>query len=276
MDLSTGDFYTIRNIIKDHSGIFLPDTKKNFLRVRLNHRLKVTGMETAKEYYYFLKYDYGRAQEINALIDAATVNETYFYRDETQLIDFIEEVLPIILSKNHGFTPLTIWSAGCSTGDEPYTLAILLKEYTNVNGGNCFNILGTDISQTMLKSAREGLYDSYSIRYLPPVYLLKYFDKTADNRVAINTDIKSMVKFAHINLMDPLATCRLHDMDCIFCRNVIIYFDDDDKRKCLDHLYRCLKKGGYLFLGHSESLGRISRLFEVVHLKQTICYKKPE
>lgn len=136
------------------------------------------------------------------------------------------------------------------------------------------NILGSDINHAVLRSAREGFYSDYSVRHLPPYYLLKYFDKNPDGTYVLKEQVKQLIKFAHINFMDSFATGRIRDIDCIFCRNVIIYFDDEDKGRCINNLYRSLTKGGYLFLGHSESLGRISNLFEVVRLKQTIAYKR--
>lgn len=276
MDILNEDFHNIRDLIHDRSGIYLADTKKNFLRIRLNHRLKVTGMESAKDYYFFLKYDPGGAREIESLIDAVTINETYFYREEIQLNDFVKQVLPKIHDNVNPHLTKTIWSAGCSTGEEPYTLAMLLNEYQGLKNRNNVRIMAADICKTVLKSAREGRYDEHSLRYLPPGYLLRHFDQTEKGSFSIKDHIKNRVQFAHINLMDSFSTSRIRDIDAVFCRNVIIYFTDEDKRKCLEHLYCCLKKGGYLFLGHSESLGRISGLFDVVRLKQTICYQKPE
>ncbi len=274
MEISIEDFKTIRDMIRERCGIWLTDSKINFLKIRLNHRLKDTNMETVKDYYYYIKYDPNADKEMDDLIDAVTVNETYFYREEAQLEDFNHEIVPRILEQKKGLSPVSIWSAGCSTGEEPYTLAMLLMEHPLKISPSMINILGSDINHAVLRSAREGFYSNYSVRHLPPYYLLKYFDKNPDGTYVLKEQLKQLIKFAHINFMDSFATGRIRDIDCIFCRNVIIYFDDEDKGRCINNLYRSLTKGGYLFLGHSESLGRISNLFEVVRLKQTIAYKK--
>jgi len=275
MDLSKKNFNSIRYIIKGKSGIWLGDTKINFLESRLTRRFKATSMETVKDYYYYLKYDSDGEKELEALIDAVTINETCFFREKDQLDDFIDVIFPRLLDRAKASGPLTIWSAGCSTGEEPYTLAMLLMEHFGVGRDYRINILASDISRTVLHSAREGIYDDYSIRYVPNHYLAKYFDKIGEGKYAIKALIKQMVSFARINLMNSFATGRIRNMDCIFCRNVIIYFDDEDKEICMDHLYRSFNKEGYLFLGHSESMNRISNLFEVVRLNQTLAYRKP-
>ncbi|MBF0549793.1 MAG: protein-glutamate O-methyltransferase CheR [Deltaproteobacteria bacterium] len=268
------DLDNIRNLIKSRCGIWLAETKMNFLTIRLAHRLKVTGMETPKDYCYYLKYDPGGDEELNQLIDAVTVNETYFFRDLDQLSDFSEEIVPAMMKNKREWDSIRIWSAGCSTGEEPYTLAMLLLEHSQKIDASRISIIASDISDTVLRAAREGIYDDYSVRYVSPWLLLKYFDKDRDGRYVLKETVKTVVKFAHINLMDPFATGRVKEMDCIFCRNVILYFDDDDKEKCTQYLYRGMNKGGHLVLGRAESLGRISNLFDVVRLKRTTVYGK--
>jgi chemotaxis protein methyltransferase CheR len=276
MELSTEDFKIIRDIIKKRSGIWLPDSKTTFLKIRLRHRLKVTNTETVKNYYYYIKYDPNGEKEIDDLIDAVTVNETYFFRDDDQLDDFSTEIVPRLLEKKGVFDPVSIWSAGCSTGEEPYTLAMLLLEHPLNIEPSRINIVCSDISGSVLQSAREGLYDEYSIRNIPPYYLLKYFEKDENGKYRIKKQAKDVVNVSRINLMDAFAAGRIRNMDCVFCRNVIIYFADNEKETCISHLYRSLKKGGYLFLGHAESLGRISSLFESIRLKRTVAYRKSE
>lgn len=273
-ELAIEEFRTLRDMIKERSGIWLSDTKVSFLSVRLNHRLKVTNIESAKDYFFYLKYDPEGGAELDNLVDAATVNETYFFREDAQLEDFSNEIVPKILEQKTGGEPITIWSAGCSTGEEPYTLAMLLLEHPLQIEPSRISIIASDINRSILSAAREGVYDSYSVRRTPPLYLLKYFEKRDDGKYLVNEKVRRLVKFAHINFMDPFATGRIRDMDAAFCRNVIIYFDDIDKGRCIDNLRRSLAKGGYLHLGHSESLNRSSSLFDVVRLKQTVAYRK--
>ena len=275
MDLSREDFEQIRKVVKNRSGIWLSDAKLNFLKLRLAPRLRETSMETARDYYYFLKYDSNGEKELDDLVDAVAVNETYFFREEHQLKDFMQGIIPQLSHVNKGMNPLSIWSAACSTGEEPYTLAMLLLEHASTIHPSKIRILASDISQTALHAAREGIYDNYSLRYLPESYRVKYFDETWDGRYAIKNRVKQLVNFGRINLMDSFAANRVKNMECIFCRNVLIYFDDVDKSRCINNLYQSLVSGGYLLLGHSESLARISDLFEIVRMNNSVLYKKP-
>lgn len=269
MNLTAEDSRPIRELIKEKSGIWLSDAKTVFLESRLASRFKATNMDNAKDYFLYLKHDSNGRRELDCLVDAVTVNETYFFRENTQLEDFCNEVVPELLGRNGGI--LSIWSAGCSSGEEPYTLAMMLLEH-NIDATR-INVIGSDINRNILHFAREGCYDGYSVRHVPSHYLLKYFDKTPDGRYCVKERVKQLVKFANVNFIDPFSTGRMKDIGCIFCRNVIIYFDEKDKGRCIDNLRRSLIKGGYLFLGHSELLSRSSSLFDVVRIGETIAYR---
>ncbi len=275
MDLSAEDFNNIRNAIKARSGIRLADSKMNFLHRRLIQRCRAVNMETARDYYYYLKYDPAGDNELDNLIDAVAINETYFFREEDQLEDFSREAVPSLLERRKGLAPLTIWSAGCSTGEEAYTLAIMILEHPLRARFPKVRITASDISQKALYAAREATYDEYSVRYIPKNLLAKYFEPVGNGMYMVRDQVKQMVNFARINLLEPLAVNRLGNIDCIFCRNLLIYFDDSDKARCAGNLYQSLGKGGYLFLGHSESLARISDLFEIVRLEHSVVYRRP-
>ncbi len=274
MELSQEDFESIRSIIKDRSGIFLGTTKINLLGSRLAQRLRATNTGSVKDYYYYLKYDSKGQAEIDNLIESVAIGETFFFRHVEQLTDFSDQVAPEIVSRGKMAQNLSIWSAGCSTGEEAYTLAILLLESNCKIRPSSINILASDINASALHSAREGIYDDYSVKNVPSHLLEKYFDTRDKGKFAIRPEVKALVNFASINLMDHRSTGRIRNMDCIFCRNVMIYFDDRDKGRCAEHLYESLTGNGYVFLGYSESLGRISNLFEPIKLKQTIAYRK--
>lgn len=275
MDISREDFDNISSMIKEKSGICLGNAKTSFLASKLAHRLKETNSESVKEYYFYLKYDSKGMIELDNLIETVTVGETFFFRHQEQLDDFAGQVLPEILKHRRNLHPLSIWSAGCSSGEEAYTLAIMLLESNCKLDRDSINIMASDISASALHSAREGIYDDYSVRNVPRGLLYKYFEKTAKGKYLIAPTIKQIVRFASINLMDYRSTSRVRNVDCIFCRNVIIYFDEKDKRRCVEHLYESLSEDGYVFLGHSESLGRISNLFEPLKLRHTVAYRKP-
>lgn len=274
MDLSQEDFQNMRSIIKDRSGIFLGDTKINFLRSKLAQRIRETNSGSVKDYYYYLKYDGKGQAELDSLIESVAIGETFFFRHTEQLSDFAGRVAPEIVSRRKIASHISIWSAGCSTGEEAYTLAILLLEsHCNLRPSS-INILASDINASALQSAREGIYDNYSVRNVPVNLLEKYFDAKGKDKFAIKSEVKALVRFASINLIDHHSTGRVRNMDCVFCRNVMIYFDDKDKSRCAENLYESLSQDGYLFLGYSESLGRISNLFEPMKLKETIAYRK--
>lgn len=276
MEEAMEGFEKIRDLINERSGMFFGDSKKTFLQVRLTPRLKRTNSDTLKDYYYYLKYDPNGEAELCNLIDSITVNETFFFRHQEQLDDFCDEVAPILLSRSKSRQPLILWSAGCATGEEPYTLAMLLLESPLGIRPDAINIIASDISASSLRSAREGVYDAHSLRHTPRAFMERYFNVNGDGKYTITQRVRRLVKFCSINLTDSVAAARMRDVDCIFCRNVIIYFDDAHKAKCAENLYQALRYGGYLFLGYSETLGRISTLFQPVRLKTTVAYRKPE
>ncbi len=276
MDITQEDFDSIRFLIKEKSGISIGANKANFLVSKLGRRLKETNSESFKEYYFYLKYDSRGSSEVDRLVDLVTVGETFFYRHIEQLEDFSEQVLPGILKNRRLLHPLSIWSAGCSSGEEAYTLAIMLLESDCKLNPDSINIMASDISSSALQAAREGVYDEYSVRNVPKHLLGKYFEKNRAGKYILDPFVKNVVRIASINLMDSQSTGRVRNVDCIFCRNVMIYFDDTDKKRCVENLYGALADDGFMFLGHSESLGRISNIFEPFRLKHTVAYRKPK
>ena len=207
-------------------------------------------------------------------IDALTTNETYFLREEYQLKAFKDEILPEIMNKKTDKT-LRIWSAGCSTGEEPYTLAMLIIE-AQLPVDWKVEIIGSDISQRVLQVARRGVYSKSSFRVMPDQYRDRFFDKDGSDKYHISEEIKEKVSFAKLNLLDSQRINLIPTMDIILCRNVIIYFNNETKRKVIGNFYNKLNGGGYLLLGHSESLMNVSTSFKLKHLKNDMVYQKPE
>lgn len=273
--MSDATFIDLREVIYKLCGIYYTDGKKYLLEGRIAKRLIARNMHTYEEYVEFLKSPYCR-QEINQLFEAITINETYFFRAEQQFDAFEKIIVPEILklrSKESNPT-FRVWSSASSTGEEPYTLAILIKErlkplFPNVN----FQILGSDINNSVLETARLGIYKDYSIRNVPQQYLMKYFKKQG-NTYHISQEIKSMVRFMNINLFDPIQMRSINGCDVIFCCNVLIYFDIPSKQQVVSYIYDSLNKGGYLMIGYSESLHGISKAFKLVHLPKAMAYKK--
>ncbi len=268
--LNFDDFNALRQLIYEHCGIWLGDSKVIFLRVRLADRLRARNISSAQEYYYFLKYDSQGNQEMQQLIDAVTVNETWFFRETGPVDAWYNLVLPGLKLNQR----LRMWSAGCATGEEPYTLAMLLLElYPTARAGQ-FDILATDISQRALAIARTGVYDPYSLRRTDPRMTAKYFQPTSDGRYTVRKDVQQMVRFDHANLIDPALARRIQAMDAVICRNVIIYLDAQSRQAVLANLYAALKPGGHLLLGHSESLLHVVTPFEVARVAGKIMYRK--
>lgn len=272
--LSDEVFALIRDLIKDYCGIFFDENSKYLLEGRLSRRLKSLYITDFRDYYRFLLYDRKREEELTAIIDLLTVNETYFFREQNQLTAFSKEILPELRDKNRQKKRLRIWSAGCSTGEEPYTIAMLILESGLMQGWE-INILGSDINQRVLTAARRGAYRMNSFRTTDNYYIKKYFGET-DGLHLVKDDLKNLVSFSYTNLLDPVRIRLIEQMDVIFCRNVMIYFNIDTRRKVIDNFYDRLVPGGYMLLGHAESLMNISAAFSLRHLKYDMVYQKPD
>ena len=268
-------FRLLRDLIHDYCGIFFDDGSKFLLQRRLGRRLEQHQLDSFEAYYHFLRYDRKRDEELTVLVDNLTTNETYFFRESSQLNAFSREILPELRERFADRRKLRIWSAGCSTGEEPYTIAILLLESGDWWRGWEVEILGSDINQRVLHAARRGVYKRNAHRATSPEMLRRYFldDDKGDFRIIDR--VKELISFSYVNLLDPYKSSLIRDLDVIFCRNVIIYFDKEAKRKVIESFYEKLREGGYLLLGHSESLINISNAFELRTLKHDMVYQKP-
>ncbi|MCL4546725.1 MAG: protein-glutamate O-methyltransferase CheR [Deltaproteobacteria bacterium] len=282
IDFSDETFCKIRDLIYQLTGIFYNEQKKYLIETRLSKRLADLNLKNYEDYFYLLKYSAKQSDEIKELFNSITTNETSFFRDIPQLKVFEDNVLKEILEKikikeqsaNYS-KKIRIWSAGCSTGEEPFTLAIIIMEHLNeIPAGFSFEIIGSDISENVLSSARKGIYNSYTLRNTDSKLIEKYFDKIDNEQFQVKSNIKNMVSFYNINLIHSDSIKKLGNFDIIFCRNVIIYFNNDSKKVVISNLYDALKNSGYLFLGHSESLHFISSSFKLVGFGKTPLYIK--
>lgn len=273
--LSDDIFRLLRDLIHGYCGIFFDDGSKFLLERRLSRRLEQRQLGTFEEYYHFLRYDRKRDEELILLIDNLTTNETYFFRESPQLRAFSEEILPELRQALGRRKTLRIWSAGCSTGEEPYTIAILLLESGDWWRDWQVEILGSDINQRVLHTARKGVYKKGAHRATTPEMQAKYFIEEDKGNFRIVDRVRKLVSFSYLNLLDPFKTSLISNMDIIFCRNVIIYFDREAKKKVIGSFYDKLRDGGFLLLGHSESLINISNAFELRTLRNDMVYQKP-
>jgi chemotaxis protein methyltransferase CheR len=269
-------FILLRDFIYENSGIYFADSKKGQLETRLVMRLKANNLPDFDKYYYLLKYDPQAAREMRALFDSVTTNETSFFRSPPQIQAFQEKVLTELITRREkkGENTLRLWSAGCSTGEEPYTMGIVLNEVLNSKLSQWdIKIVASDISEKALKSAKMATYSDYSLRGVPPEIKQKYFVSNG-GMYKISDDIVSLVDLQYLNLNDMKRVQLMKGFDIIFCRNVLIYFDDAARKRFVSQLYDSLNHGGHLFIGHSESLHNISRAFKLVHFPGALGYKK--
>ena len=274
--LSRVDFDRIRGFIRERCGIRIGDEKIDFLASRLRLRMNATGMTSVRDYHFYLRYDPDGAREEERLIDSITNNESYFFREIDQLTDFCGQVVPRLMRRRTPGEPLQIWSAGCACGEEPYTLAMLLAEGPGDTGIPPVRILAADVNGSVIDRAVKGVYDTHALRHTPAHFRHRHFRQDGNGTYVLEGRIKNMVRFARFNLLQAPIGAPFRQVDAVFCRNVLIYFDDETQKRCIENIYRCLKNGGFLFLGLSESLSRITSLFEPVRLKRTVAYRKPE
>jgi len=274
--LSQKSFEEWRRYIYDISGIFFQDNKKYLLESRLQKRLDFLGFETFDQYYDYVRYNPNKNIEIRFLFEVITINETFFFRNQPQLDALVSSVLPelINLKTKACRNKIRIWSAASSTGEEAYSVAMVLLDlikpkYPEIE----IEIIGTDISHAVIETAKRGIYREYSVRNTPSYYLKKYFKPSGDS-FELDPAVRKLVNFRMLNLYDDNGMGSMMNYDIIYCANVLIYFDIKSKIKVVSHLYNALIKGGFLFIGYSETLHGISKAFKLVSYPKTIGYKK--
>ena len=275
MSISDNDFIQLRDFIYNICGMYFHTTKKYFLESRLARRMEVTGAKSHLEYYQLLKSPRG-SEELKYLMDEITTNETYFFRNVPQLTALETKLLPEIVEiKNKmGFRKLRIWSAGSSSGEEAYTMAMmLLEKRSTLLKDWIIEIVGTDINETVISQAREGIYNTYSVRNIPDVYKRKYI-KEENGKFLLSPEVEKFVTFNKLNLYEDSKMIFMKSFDFIFCANVLIYFDTASKSKVVQHFYNNLQPYGYFFVGQSESLHGVNDKFKTVHFPGGFTYKK--
>ncbi|MHB8058411.1 MAG: CheR family methyltransferase [Desulfuromonadaceae bacterium] len=274
--MSNDEFHLLRDCIYAHCGIYFDQESKYILEKRLSPRLTDLNLSTFYDYYHFLKYNRNKEHELADIMDVLTTNETYFFRESIQLKAFTDEVVPELIKRKTacGNRTLRIWSAGCSTGEEPYTIAMLLSTIPELSGWK-IEVIGTDISNKVITQARRGVYGKSSFRATNESDLHRFFIPQ-DGGYKVNDSIRAIVTISHLNLFDSHRLALLGKVDLVFCRNVIIYFDQAAKKRVIESFHSALYDGGFLLLGHSESLMNISTQFTLRHFKNDMIYQKPD
>lgn len=257
--ISTDEFERFRTLIYDESGISLSEQKKSLLSSRLSKRLRDLGLSTFSEYFDFLTGDQTR-EEFTRMLDLISTNKTDFFR-EPKHFDFLRDR---ILPELEDVKRIRIWSSACSTGEEPYTIAMTLHESVQYPAQWDFQILASDLSTRVLAKAASGMYDEERVRDVPPDIVQRHFLRgrgESAGMIKVKPHLSSLIKFRRLNLMDDTFPIK-SPLDLIFCRNVMIYFDRPTQEKLVNKFHRYLRPGGYLFIGHSESLQWVNHPFK--------------
>ena len=265
MSMTDREFQQLRDLVYARLGINLTEKKRSMLTGRLQKLLRTSGFKSFQDYYDYLVNEPGR-DAMTELVNRVTTNYSFFYRGKSHFEFFIQRAFPEILSilRKRNSRDIRIWTAGCSTGEEPYMIIMLMMdylagEYGLWDGG----ILATDISEKALKFALEGIYPEERTKELPKQLRLKYFNKLAGGQLAVKDSIKNEVVFRRLNLKNDHFPFK-KPLQVIFCRNVMIYFDKQTRDKLLQQFHEVTERGGYLFIGHSETLGRDQQFYRYI------------
>jgi chemotaxis protein methyltransferase CheR len=276
VELSEAEFRLLRDFIHERFGLFFDENQRSSLRSRLSGRLASLDLETFEDYYNYLRFGPQRADELLRMVSHLTNNETYFYRELPQLRVFAETILPGVKDAKTrvGDRRLRVLSAGCSTGEEAYTLAMMIYDSGQFFWGWDPHVVGVDVDQAALEKARRGVYRHNSFRSIAPPMVERHFVQSAGG-AQVKESIRRMVEFRQGNLVEPSTYAPVAPMDVIFCRNVLIYFSDATILRVVRLFHDTLVPGGHLFLGHAESLSRITDLFTPIRFQGAMVYQKP-
>ncbi|MCW5828863.1 MAG: protein-glutamate O-methyltransferase CheR [Deltaproteobacteria bacterium] len=270
------DFADFRDLILERTGISIRETRIDYLEFRVLERVRSVNAGTVRDYYYRLKYGPHDDPEFQALVNAITVQETYFYRNPRQLETLKNNLLPEVLErkKQEADQSLSLWSAACATGEEPYTLGMISREASHLVGNRRVDIYATDISTRALELAAKASYAENKLREMSAAARVRFFDQSGDQWI-VKDDIRNLVRFRRINLVDDRQTLGLPQMDIILCRNVFIYFSPKAKIQVARLLYAKLKPGGYLLLGNAETIDVVQVPFRMKFMEGGMVYWKP-
>lgn len=274
VEINEDEYCAFRELFYRRTGIWFEDSKRYFVDRRLAERIRATDSENFRRYYLRLRFS-ENDPEWQTLTNAMTVNETYFFREMHQLDCLVNFMLNEIAAGKTEGGRIRIWSVPSSSGEEPYSVAIYLLERWPDLERYTVEILASDIDTQILEQARRGVYSQRSVQHLPQSCLRKYFRPLPNGEYQICDDLREAVAFSPVNLMDPAVTRQFRNVDVIFCRNLLIYFDDASRRTAAEVFYDALNPGGFVCLGHSESMSRISSLFTVRRFPDAIVYQKP-
>lgn len=268
----------IRDLVYKVSGIYKAEEKLYLLADGTARRMKQLGARTPRDYWDYLTAHAGRDGELRQLLNEITIGETCLFRSQPQLDALRKVILPEIVAEKakQASKRLRIWSAGCSTGEESYTLAMnMLEESEQLLKGWTVEILATDLNDRSVETAKAGIYGDYALRSTTDYFKHKYFSTVDEKKLQVRPEVKKLITFSRLNLQDDSRMLFMKGMDLVFCCNVLIYFDGISKSKVINHFFTNLNFGGYFFLGTSESLMKLNDQFHLIHFPGAIAYWKP-
>ncbi|BAI76172.1 chemotaxis protein methyltransferase (plasmid) [Azospirillum sp. B510] len=279
--LSPEDYATLCGFLRERTGLSFTEAKRYFVDRRVAARMRSVGAADLTVYMNLLRFQ-ASGEELQRLVNLMTVNETYFFRETYQLDCLVNSVLDELVRGRPAGSRLRIWSAGCASGEEPYSIAIMLLERWGRVDDYEIELLASDIDSAVLERAREGVYDERALQGLPAHLRVKYFqplrgaDEDGGPRWRIMEELRESVDFSLVNIADPRQVRAFRGIDVIFCRNLLIYFDDLGRREAAAMFHDALAPGGFICLGHSESMSRMSSLFIPRRFPDAILYQKPD
>ena len=272
--ISDEDFLKFREFFYRKTGIMFADNKRYFVDKRIEQQMINGGYAKFRDYFNVICFD-AKGLELQALVNAMTVNETYFYREDYQFKCLVSSILPEVVKKHRPGDTIRIWSLPCSTGEEPYSIAFQLLEYWKQVDDFNIEIVASDIDTEVLKKAKLGVYADRALQHVSEDTIKKYMNPVGGGQFQVIDPLRQSIKFTQINVSE-LAGDRSHrNFDVIFCRNLLIYFDDLSRREAAEALFAALNPGGFVCLGHSESMSRISSLFNLRKFPEAIVSQKP-
>jgi chemotaxis protein methyltransferase CheR len=282
--LRADEYRLLRDLVSERLGIWFGPEARGSLERRLRERLLVRGLSSYGDYFQLLKYSPLAAEEWEEAAELLTTHETYFFREDYQLRAFRNELLPMLARSARLEKRLRVWSAGCSTGEEAYTIAMLVHEAGLFDPGDGWEVrvYGSDLSKRCIAAARRGVYSGSSFRTTTEAAKRSWFEPVpagaqpgAPDLLSVAPRVRALCHFGQMNLLDEERTQLVGRCDVIFCRNVLLYFDVGARRRVIDIFYERLAPGGVLLLGHAESLLNVSTAFELLHLTEDLVYRKP-
>jgi len=272
--ISESDFEKFAEFFHRKTGMHFEPNKRYFVDKRLVERIQATGADDFRAWFVALRFETSGA-ELQQLVNVMTVNETYFFRESYQFDCMVNHMLNEVAARKRQGGRIRIWSIPSSTGEEPYSIAIyLLERWAKIEQYEV-EILSSDIDTHVLEAAQRGIYSPRSVAQLPKPYLKKYFSPYGDGDWRISRELVESVEFSRVNLTDPADTRRFRDIDIVFCRNLLIYFDDLSRRVAAEAMFDAMAPGGFICLGHSESMSRMSSLFTLRRFPDALVYQRP-